>query len=158
MILIDENAGSAATVEYVFQVLLATYGQAWERSLGTAPPGDVKTVWANALDGVSHSKAARKSISWALNNLPEKPPNSREFLALCRRVPAADVPKLPEPKADPARVAAELAKLAPIRAAVPDSPHGMKAWAYRLQARHAAGERMNPNQIRCFTAALGVSA
>lgn len=158
MILMDENSGSAATVEYVFQVLLAMYGQAWERSLGNAPPSDVKTVWVNALDDVSHSKAARKSIKWALNNLPDNPPNARSFLALCRQAPEAKVLALPEPKADPERVAAALAKLAPIRTATPANPHGMKAWAYRLKARHDAGGKLNLYQINCYQAAIGAQA
>ena len=33
-----------------------------------------------------------------------------------------------------------------------------KEWAYALQARHAAGENLNPNQIRCYRNALGLSA
>lgn len=156
MILIDENAGSTATVEYVFKVLSATYGEAWNRSLGKAPIADVMTIWANALDGVSHSKSARKSISWALSNLPDRPPNSREFLALCRQSPAPSVPQLPEPQADPARVAAELAKLVQMKSTKTVVTHGLKNWAKRLQARHEAGERLNANQIRCYRNALNL--
>ena len=36
-------------IERVFLRLAATYGAAWDRALGQAPIGDVKTVWAHEL-------------------------------------------------------------------------------------------------------------
>ena len=145
-------------VEYVFEKLAAAYGAAWDRSLGQAPISDVKTAWADALSNFLHSDDAKRSIVWALKNLPERVMNPMEFRNLCRLAPArAETLALPEPKADPARVAAELAKLGHVRRPVASAP-GMKAWAYRLKARHEAGDKLNPNQIRCYTAALGVAA
>jgi hypothetical protein len=144
-----------SSINQLFSVLAGTYGAEWQRQLEAAPRGDVKTAWMFQLERFS---GATHRIEWALNNLPDRCPNPVQFRNLCQLAPAPDVPALPEPKADPARVAAELAKLAALRAAAPDGAHGMKAWAHRLQAQHAAGKGLNPNQIRCFTAALGVAA
>lgn len=144
-------------VEYVFKRLAATYGAAWDRSLGQAPIADVMTVWGYQLQQFTQSTAAKKMVMWALDNLPDRCPNVIEFKALCRRAPVAEPLALSEPKADPARVAAELAKLAPLRSrAESHSPVDHKAWAKRLQARHQAGEKLNLNQVRCYRNALGL--
>lgn len=150
-----DDAGMA--VEHVFNVLAAVYMAGWKRAIGTAPIVDVKTVWAFQLGHFTHSKNAKRAILWALKNLPDAPPNAIQFRNLCRMAPAAELPALPEPVANPARVAAELGKLEHVRNA-PASPHGMKDWAYRLKARHDAGDKLNPNQIRCYQAALGATA
>lgn len=99
-------------IDRLFQRLGATYGAAWDRSLGDTPIVDVKTVWAHELAPFAN---ALHRIAWALENLPERCPNVIEFKRLCFSAPSPDVPQLPEPKADPARLAAELAKLAPLR-------------------------------------------
>ena len=154
MILIDKNAGSMVSVEYVFKVLAAAYGAAWERSLGTAPLGDVMTVWANALDGLTQTPQARKRIVWALNNLPDRCPNAMEFRRLCGQAPAPAVPLLPEPaKADPQRVATELSKL---RTNTDERRSDPKDWARRIMARHEAGDRMRPITLRFACEALRI--
>lgn len=122
-------------VDHVFSVLAATYGSAWDKSLGQAPIADVKTIWANMLDGFMHSESAKKSILWALKNLPERVPNSIQFRDLCRQSPAQETKLLPEPKADPERVKAELAKLAPLREKAKEPVnHDFKAWAKAIVA------------------------
>jgi hypothetical protein len=95
---------------------------------------------------------------WALQNLPDRVPNAMEFRNLCRHAPALKVEALPEPKADPARVEAELKKLAPLRATVSASRVDDKAWAKRLQDRDKAGEPLNMNQRRCYKIALDMEA
>lgn len=95
-------------VDRLFERLAATYGAAWDKSLGTAPLEDVKNVWSYELSGFADKMLM---IAWALDNLPEKCPNVIEFKNLARKAPAPPVPRLPEPKADPERVKAELAKL-----------------------------------------------
>jgi hypothetical protein len=137
-------------VDYIFTQCAAVYGSAWDRSLGQAPITDIKTAWLNAVDPF---RASKKRIVWALQNLPERCPNAVEFRNLCRQAPMPEELALPGPKADPARVAAELAKLG-LRPKV-NQPHGMKQWAHRLKERHDAGDKLNPNQIRCYQAALG---
>ena len=142
-----------AAVDYIFSVCAATYGSAWDRSLGQAPIADTKTAW---LLSVSPFKNSKKRVMWALENLPERCPNPVEFRSLCRAAPMPEMTALPEPKADPARVAAELAKLGHIKHA--DKPNGMKDWAYSLQARDKAGESLNSYQKSSYKAALGFAA
>ena len=145
-------------VEYVFSRMAATYGAAWDKSLGQAPIVDVKTVWADALSGYLHSDEAKKSIMWALKNLPDRCINSREFRTLCGHSPARVTLALPEPVANPARVSAELAKLGHVRSAKQSVVNGMKDWANRLKSRHDAGQKLNLNQVRCYRDALGLNS
>lgn len=141
-----------AVLDRLFERLTATYGAAWDRSLGAVPLSDAKSVWGDILQNFG---SRLDDIAWALDSLPERPPNAIEFRNLCRRAPAPDVPRLPEPKADPARVAAELRKLAPIRrAAASGGEHDGKAWARRLIARHEAGEGLRPIALRFAREAL----
>lgn len=141
-------------IDRLFHRLSATYGADWDRALGQTPIADAKTVWAHELQPF---KFSLNRIAWALENLPDRCPNVIQFKSLCRQAPAPETIALPEPKADPARVAAELAKLGNIRHA--DKPAtSMKEWAYRLQARDKAGESINANQRRCYKAALCIEA
>lgn len=126
---------SIEAVDYVFTRLAAEYGSAWDRSFGQSPINDVKSVWADRLSDFTHSDAAKKAILWALKNLPERCPNAIEFRNLCRQAPLQDVPALPEPKADAARVKAELAKLGDIKAqSIKAAKHDPKAWAHAILA------------------------
>lgn len=143
-------------VEYVFKRLAATYGAAWDRSLGQAPIADVMTVWDYQLQQFTQSSAAKKMIIWALENLPDRCPNVMEFKSLCSRAPMVHAAALPAPKADPARVAAELAKMAPLKAMGSLHVDG-KAWAKALKARNDAGEKLNFNQVRCYRNALNLN-
>ena len=137
-------------VDRLFDRLTATYGRdftaRWEGLDGNA----VKSSWGHELAGYA---GCLGSIAWALENLPQRPPNVIEFRAICRLAPAKAQPALPSPPADPARVAAELAKLAPARAAA-DGATDPKAWAHRILARHASGERLSPTVLTMARAAL----
>jgi hypothetical protein len=144
-------------VEYIFSRMAATYGSSWERAMGQSPAADIKTAWASAIGVYLHSTAAKQSIVWALDNLPDRCPNPREFKTLCGHAPALVVAALPSPKANPERMAAEISKLGSIKGASP-SPHGMRAWAYSLKAQHEAGRSLNSNQISNYRAALGIAA
>ena len=110
---------------------------------------DAKNAWAHELGAFDKSL---NRVAWALENLPARCPNVIEFRNLCRQAPTPEVPRLPEPKADPDRVAAELAKLAPMRQAVSTIDH--KAWAKRLMARHEQGDSLNPTTLRFAREAL----
>ena len=140
-------------IDRLFDRLSATYGSAWTRQWADVPLGEVKTAWAHELSGYA-SETGLNSIAWALENLPEKCPNIIEFRNLCRRAPVPVVPQLPEPKADPGRVAAELAKLASVRKAATSSARDHKAWAKALIARHNAGDPIKPIQLRFAREAL----
>ena len=123
---------SVELVERVFSRLAATYCAEWVRSIAGVPISDVKTAWAHELSGFLATREAMRAVAWALENLPEKVPNAITFRNLCRQAPAAPVALLDGPRADPAHVAAELAKLAPARAA--QEPVRPKDWARRIIA------------------------
>jgi hypothetical protein len=141
-------------VDRLFERLMATYGREFMGRYEGQEIGAVKSIWAHELAGFSDHM---HSLAWALEHLPERAPNVIEFRNLARRAPTPDVPRLPEPAADPARVAAELARLAPARkaiAAAAAGDHDPKAWARRLLARHAAGDRLRPIALRFAHEAL----
>lgn len=139
-------------IDRLFERMAATYGSAWERSLGATPVLEAKALWSHQLQAFAERLEA---VVWALDELPESPPNVIQFRNLCRSAPAAAVPRLPEPVADPARMAAELAKLADLRAKPIGTPAGgMRAWVYRLQARDQAGEKLNRYTRFCYQQAL----
>ena len=135
-------------IDRLFARLSLTYGREFDSEIKGNEIADVKTNWAHEL---SQFTDRLSSIAWGLEHLPERCPNVIQFRNLCRAAPVADVPRLPEPKADPERMRAELAKLAPMRTAsaaanltTPDS----KAWAKRLIDRHAAGDLISAHGIR----------
>lgn len=143
-------------IDRLFHRLSATYGSAWTREMGDTPISDAKTVWAHELAPFKHSL---HRVAWALENLPERCPNVIAFKNLCRQAPAQAVEALPAPEADPARLAAELAKLGQVKASITgNAKHGMKDWAYRLKGMHEAGHRLNLNQITSYQTALRMSA
>ena len=146
-------------VDHVFVVLEATYGAAWARSLGASPIGTVKTVWAFQLGQFTHSIPAKRSIVWALKNLPDAAPSAIQFRNLCRQAPAAEALQLPAPKADTARVDAELSKLDSVRHAVASRRAvDHKAWAHHIITKHKADEPVNVGPLRFAREALGLAA
>ena len=92
-----------------------------------------------------------EAITYGLENLPPRPPSLPEFRALCLRAPAQP-PKqqdlLPPPKADLARLAGEISKVA-------SSWKSRKptAWLEDLEARQRAGERLTAGQLAFVKAA-----
>jgi len=118
-------------IDRLFERLSATYGAAWTRQWLDVPMADVKTAWGHELSGFA---GQLESVAWALENLPERCPNVIEFRNLCRRAPAPELPRLPEPKADPERLKRELSKLGEIRAkaAANTGLVDHKAWARRI--------------------------
>lgn len=140
-------------VEHVFSIMAATYGSAWDRSLGQAPIADVKTVWANALDGFMHSDAAKKAVVWGLKNLPARVPNSIEFRDLCRQAPAAKVPELPSPIVNP-EIAAKV--LGGLKASA-ITPVDNRAWAKAILRDVENGVRRTPTVIQMAKNALAVA-
>jgi hypothetical protein len=143
---------SNQAIDRLFTRLGATYGAQWDRALGSAPLGDVKTLWAHEL---SPFAGTLHRIAWSLENLPARCPNVIEFKQLCRQAPAPDVLELPEPKADPERLKQELSKLGDLKAKLAtDSRVDHKAWAKRIMAKYHAGERINPTVLRFAREAL----
>lgn len=133
-----------AWIDKIFHKLTVAYGNEFLNRWKGIPINDVKSDWSDCLSGYQQNPQA---IAYALENLPDsKAPTAQEFRALCRRIPASSVLALPEPKADPARVAAELEKLAPLRQAVAQ-PAGRLDWARAILARLEGGEKVSPGVV-----------
>lgn len=146
-------------VDRLFQRMAGAYMAGWDRALGNAPLNDVKSTWAAELAEFGRTPQSLRRIAWGLENLPDRPPSAPEFKRLCRQAPMPDEPRIEAPRADPGRVAAELTKLEPIRAARGASSSGVdhRAWARAIVARHEAGERLNGFTLRCAKEALRMS-
>ena len=125
-------------VDRVFEKLTLVYGQAFLARWRDIDLNAVKSDWCHEMAGMEKSPSR---IAFALANLPERPPSVIEFRALCRSAPVPDVPKLPEPKADPERVAQELAKLRNTSLAQPMQSVGCKDWARRILRRVEQGDK-----------------
>lgn len=141
-------------IDRLFERLAATYGAAWTRQWQDVPMADVKTAWAHELAIFSGSL---HRLAWALENLPPKCPNVIEFKALCRQAPAPEAPRLPEPKADPERVKAELAKLGDLKHRVRAQGPDGREWARAILKRYQMCERINPTTLRFAREALGAN-
>jgi hypothetical protein len=141
-----------AWIDKVFQKLTLTYGRDFLNRWEGVPIEDVKEDWAHELRGFQQNPSA---IAYGLQNcITGKPPTVHEFKSVCIRRPDT-VLALPEPPADPARVAAELKKLESIKSI---ERVDTRAWAKRLRDRHINGDSLNQNQIRCYREALGITA
>lgn len=143
-----------AAVDYVFKVMFATYGSAWSRAIGDAPIADVKTVWGEVLNDYMGSDEAKRPIMWALNNLPDTVPNSRQFRSLCRNAPSKAPVMLPAPVVNPEIAARVIEGLK----AQPVGKVDHKAWARRIIARAKSGERVSPTVLQMAHHPVGVSA
>lgn len=111
---------------------------------------DVKTMWGYELSGYAGHPSA---IRYALDHLPERCPNVIQFRNLCRAAPSIPVVRIEPPKAEPERVAAELAKLADL-SKVPKTDS--KEWARRIISRHEQGDKVSRYSLDCARSALGI--
>lgn len=124
-------------IDRVFDKLTLVYGQQFLRRWADIDLNAVKSDWAYELAGFENHP---KAIAWALQNLPvDKPPTVLDFKFIARRAPPEELPRLESPKADPARVAAELERLTPMLRE-PSAGADRLAWARRIVARHDDGE------------------
>lgn len=141
-------------VERIFAKLTLAYGRDFLGRWEGVDLADVKTDWAHELEGFG---AHPEAIAYALANLPPKAPTVIEFRSVARRAPAPDVPRIEAPRADPERVNAEMAKLAPLKAqAAERSAHDPKAWAKRHITNHQAGGHVRPITLKYAREALGI--
>lgn len=123
-------------VNRIFERMNLAYGRDFLFKFEGLNMDFVKASWAIELDIDGEKK--EQAIGWALGNLPERVPNAMEFKKLTFQAPVwrdSAVKFLPEPAADPARVAAVLA-------GVDRSPsnQGPKDWAHAAIERHKKGE------------------
>lgn len=144
----------AEVIDRLFSRLTSIYGRTFMAQWEGQKVNDVKTVWS---DELAEFNGRLLCIAWALQNLPERCPNVIAFRNLARSAPRpADAPALPEPPADPARLSAELAKLAPVRSATAAASKSVdhKAWARRVIDRVNAGYKVAPCTLRFAHEAL----
>ena len=139
-------------IDRLFERLSMTYGISWDNSLGSAPLNEIKSHWMHELSGFLKSKESMMSISWALDHLPERPPNLVQFKNLCYQAPAVERPQLPAPPADPARVIKELAKLTNLR--IGTQKIDPKDWARKILGDYAAGVKKSPAVVEMARNAL----
>lgn len=141
-------------VDKIFLKLTLIYGRDFIGRWEGLEIADVKTDWGHELSGFENWPEA---IAHALATCPPgKPPTVIEFRELARKAPRAKVPALPEPAADPERVAAELAKLAPMRMAALSPVIDHKAWAKRILEKVDAGYPVTITVKRMARDALGL--
>lgn len=136
------------TIEIIHARLFARYGSAWRAKYAGIDVETVQKDWLREL-----SRMPMYAIDFALDNIPvDFPPTAGQFRELCRRAPEPperEDHRLPAPKPDPQRLVAELERL-----------HSMlknrapRQWAYDLQARESAGERLSEGQRKAWREAL----
>lgn len=143
---------SIKVIDRLFERLGATYGASWSKMWADVPLVDVKTTWAHELSGFA---THLQDLAWALENLPERPPNVIEFRNLCRKAPRIEPLKIEHTSTMPERVNQELSKLRTMIAEKPKTSDP-KDWARRHIARHQAGEPVKPLTLRFAREALGI--
>ena len=100
---------SESLVEAIFIKCGLVYGRDFLGRWEGLDLSEVKADWARELAGFLGSPGA---ILYGLNNLPtDKAPTVLQFRAICNRYEPPKALALREPPADPARVAAVLAKM-----------------------------------------------
>ena len=140
-------------VDRIFEKLTLVYGQAFLARWRDLDLDAVKHDWAHELAGF---EAHPQAIAHALQTLPpDHPPTVLQFRELARKAPLPELPRLAMPQADAERVAAELARLPPLRDARPEP--GWRDWARRIVEKHAAGLRVNRCTLAFARQALGVA-
>jgi hypothetical protein len=139
-------------IDRLFERLVTTYGRQFSAMYEGVDLNAVKLTWAHELAGYACSL---RSIAWALDHLPERVPNVIAFRNLCRQAPPASAPRIGAPAANTETVMAELARLAPMRAAMSSTARaGNKEWALRIVAQHAAGQNVRPISLQFAQQAL----
>ena len=136
----------------IFTKLTLAYGRDFLARWEGIDLNDVKSDWSHELSGFD---AHPEAIAYALANLPPKAPSVIEFRALARRAPLPEAPRLEAPKADPVKVAAEIAKQTGLREALAPK-HNPKEWAQRIVDRAAAGDSSRPITLKFACEALGM--
>lgn len=138
-------------VDRLFARLSATYGRDFASKYEGLDQNAVKSSWAHELAGFAPHLDA---IAWALENLPERPPNVIEFRALCRRAPTPEAPRIEHSPAGKERIAAELKKLGHVVRGTPTQGIDRRDWARRIVARDASGDNITRAQLAMAKDAL----
>jgi len=147
---------SLQATDRLFERLHATYGRDFMSKYEGLEVGAVKASWAHELAGFACNL---HPLAWALEHLPERAPNVIEFRKIANAAPLPDVPRLEVVRANPARVAAELAKLAPLRVDRATGKRSDTSWAERLKEKDETAPHLVTPAVRTmYRAALGIRA
>lgn len=150
MVLEVETFPNMATlVNFLFGRLHTVYTAAWKRQIEGVPESDLKSNWGYEL---AWTFGKPEVIRYALENLPERPPNAIEFRNLCRKAPVAKAPDEADftKPAHPSVIKAVLAQHAP-------APTGQSCgwqWARDAVRRHEAGDRIGVYALKSARQAL----
>lgn len=139
----------ASWVDNLFARLGVRYGDSFTRQWQDADPAAVKRDWAEVLAGFEQHP---DSIAYALENLPDRPPNAQQFRAICRNAPPPVVKQLPAPKADASVARAAIERLKALKSREPSAE-----WAAKLSERERQGDRLTAAQKSAWRAAMRVA-
>lgn len=143
-------------VDRIFDKLTLAYGRNFLGQWEGMDLNNVKSDWCHELSSYQRMPEA---IAFALQNLPDRPINVIEFRKIAKAAPLPDVPRIEAVRANPARIAAELGKLAPLRVDHATGKRSDTAWAERLKAKDEANPRSVTSTVRTmYRAALGIRA
>jgi hypothetical protein len=142
-------------VERLFARLQVRYGNRWTRMWEGINPEAIKADWEQELGALymRHPEA----LVYGLEHLPENPPTSDQFKAVCLRAPN-NVPALPPPKVSAPGLAKKIAE----QLATSGRPVGMSHAAYcaaRLRTwKDRNGKKMTAAQRDVMTACEAMTA
>lgn len=145
----SSSAWADRQIDRIFERLTVRWGYRFLSQYAGVDLDAVKADWRRVLAWYLEDQERAKAIGWAIENLPDEPIMAPAFKRLCQAMPATAFVALPEPKPDPARVAAALDGLRQARA-----KQDPLDWARRLRERHMAGERLSHAQRTAYEHAL----
>lgn len=143
----------AGWLDWLWTRLTATYGRRLLDLYAGVEPEAVKAQWAETLGCFNRNPQA---LEWVVQNLPELVPNPVQLRNLAMRAPAAPALPEPEPVAQPARVRAELKRLAEVRRTFNETGRDGRGWARNLVERAERGEPVSRHALREAKVALGL--
>lgn len=143
-------------IERLFDRLATKYGRAFMARYEGLEARAVHSDWSDELRDYDNRKGY-EIIHWALQHLPERPPNSIQFHNLCRQAPIDRSMALPPPDGKPLTEEQRRVLREAIQAIAKPRPEGKDlTWAHRVMGRAKAGEKCSSIAVRMAKEALGV--
>lgn len=139
-------------INKIFERLTLVYGKAFTDRWRDIDLDAVKMDWRREL---ARFESRPSALTYALDNLPEKPPTCVEFRNLCANAPA------PRQEAKviefvPANKAKMAEALRQIDTTIKCAQRDPKGWAKRIIERHKAGDKVSDISLRFAKQALRV--
>lgn len=158
-----ESVVSEDIAKHVFRVLHGAFGNLFLSRFATGQVEDgedagvknARRMWAFGLRDY-HVVTVKAALARVLDTGGEYPPTLPQLRALCAAISPrqASVPAVDMAPAQPSSdVRADVDRLLAVKLGEPN-----KQWAYRLKARHEAGEKMTNSQLQCYKKALGLNS